>query len=105
MAQDYFVGGDYNAICDVGGEKVKASKLRLQWDGARVCDRHFSYRHPQDFVRGVDDQQGVPWSRPAGLDQFVENIPGVVVTSTVVPAENGIGGGTFTFGKISRDTL
>jgi hypothetical protein len=33
----YLKLGDWNGICDVCGEKYKASQLYLRWDGLRVC--------------------------------------------------------------------
>ena len=36
-----------------------------------VCDKDYEPRQPQDFVRGVVDQQAVPWSRREASDTFV----------------------------------
>ena len=55
--------GDYNAICDKCGMKRKASTLSRDWQGLRLCPQCFDTRNPQDFVRGVEDNQTVPWSR------------------------------------------
>lgn len=68
---DYYRSGDWNAECDVCGQKYKASKLKLRWDGLRVCPKDFEFRHPQDFVRGVKDNQATPFSRPEPPDLFV----------------------------------
>ena len=62
---DFLALGDWNATCDMCGKKFKASMLRDRWDGAKVCQRDWEPRHPQDFARGVPDGQAVPWSRPA----------------------------------------
>ena len=105
MAEDYFKGGEWNFICDQCNRKLKSDKARFQWDGLVVCGQCWEPRHPQDFVRGKDDNQGVPWSRPGGPDRFVEDISGVTTTVVTVPAENGVGGGDFTLGNISRDSL
>lgn len=107
MAQDYFAEGEWNFICDVCNRKTKSGNARHRWDGAITCGRAscFEYRHPQDFVRGKDDPQAVPWSRPGGDDQFVEDISGVSTTVVTVPSENGVGGGNFTLGNISRSSL
>lgn len=61
---DYYADGDFNGICDQCGKKVKASKLKLQWNGLRTCCRCFDLRNPQDFVRGVKDIQQTPFTRP-----------------------------------------
>lgn len=105
MPNDYFVGGEWNFRCDRCYTKLKSSQARFEWDGLIVCGRCFEFRHPQDYVRGKDDNQGVPWSRPGGPDFFVENTPGISTTVVTVPAENGVGGGNFTLGNISRDSL
>jgi hypothetical protein len=67
---DYYKPGDNNAICDRCGFKYKASELRKTWDGLMVCDKDFEVRHPQDFVRGVKDDQHVAVSRPEAPDTF-----------------------------------
>lgn len=68
MGANYFAPGDWNAICDQCGRKFKASQLLLQWDNARVCSTCWDPRHPQDFVRPIDDPQAVPWSRPETIN-------------------------------------
>jgi len=64
--------GDWIAICDSCGRKLKASALRQRWDGLKVCQDDFEPRQPQDFVRGVADYQAPPWTRPEPQDQFIE---------------------------------
>lgn len=61
---DYLKIGDWNVVCDVSGRKMKASQSRLRWDNARVHPDHWEPRHPQDYVKGVMDDQSVPFSRP-----------------------------------------
>ncbi len=68
---DYLKKGDWNAICDRCGEKYKASKLQLEWDNLFVCKRCFEVRHPQDFVRGIRDDQTVPIARLQGSPKFI----------------------------------
>ncbi|MCI0557231.1 MAG: hypothetical protein MN733_01960, partial [Nitrososphaera sp.] len=96
MATDYFVGGEWNFVCDECSVKLKSSKARHRWDGAIVCPHCWEPRNSQDFVRGVEDDQSIPWSRPGGPDFFVEDTPGISTTTVTVPAENGVGGGSFT---------
>ena len=67
----HYVPGDYNVICDRCGAKVKASQTAKEWNGLRVCRRHWEPRHPQDFVRGRADRQAVPDARPEGTDMFL----------------------------------
>lgn len=69
---DYFKQGDYNRICDKCGLKVKASETAEEWTGSIVCaDGCFEDRHPQDFVRGVFDDQRVDKPRPDGEPVYV----------------------------------
>lgn len=72
----YFKPGDNNAICDRCGKPFKASELRKTWDGLWVCRGDWEPRHPQDFVRGVKDDQSVRVSRPPpAVDTFVYTPP------------------------------
>lgn len=68
---DYYAPGDWNAICDICGQKYKASELRLNWQNLMVCPTDYEPRQPQDFVRGVADNPTPPWVRPQGADDFV----------------------------------
>ena len=63
--------GDWKALCDVCGREYKASQLTQRWDGLMCCHQDWEIRQPQDFVRGVDDNQTVPWSRPEPADYFI----------------------------------
>lgn len=62
----YYKPGDNNAVCDRCGKPFKASQLKKTWDGLWVCGPDWEPRHPQDFVRGVKDDQSVRISRPWG---------------------------------------
>lgn len=71
--------GDWNAICDRCGHKFKASQLRPEWTGLRVCSGSgtndcWEARHPQLSVKAVPDKQSVPWSRPEADDVVVGDI-------------------------------
>lgn len=66
-----FVAGEWNAICDVCGQKWKSGMMKKRWDGLMVCPHDWEPRHPQDFLRSVPDHQAVPWSRPQTPDVFV----------------------------------
>lgn len=69
---DYLLVGSYNVICDQCGKKYKNRVMKTQWDGLRVCERCFEFRNPQDFVRGVKDDQSVPIARPDTTPTFTE---------------------------------
>ena len=67
---DYWAGGDWNAVCFECGHKFKASELKRHWQGYWVCLAHWEPRHPQDFVKGVTDNQTPPWVQPEPADVF-----------------------------------
>ncbi len=64
--------GDWYVSCDKTGFKVPASETRKEWNGLIVWEQVYEARHPQDFVRGVRDDQTVPFARPVNTaDNFV----------------------------------
>ena len=62
--RNYYKPGDWNAICDRCGFKFKASQLKEDWQGLRVCAEDFEHRHPMDFLKVYPDKVNVPWTRP-----------------------------------------
>lgn len=68
---DYYKSGDWNGICQTCGKKYKYSQLKTQWDGIIACPKCFDYRHPQEFVRAIPDNQSVPDSSPEPTDTFI----------------------------------
>src|SRR6478735_5125596 len=63
------------AIDPASGFKVPLSELVTQWDGEKVSRRFVDRRNPQDFVRGVRDNQALPFARPETPDVFMaENL-------------------------------
>lgn len=81
--------GDWLAICDSCGRKVKASTLKLRWDGLRVCTKDWETRHPQDYVRAKVDIQAVPWTRPETTDTFIA----LALNSSILDSVRVFGGG------------
>ena len=75
---DYLQLGDWNAACYQCGRKFKASTLRRNWQGFWVCPPHWEPRQPQDFVRGVQDIQTVPWVQPINEDFVVFCTPNAI---------------------------
>lgn len=61
---DFYSPGDWNASCSMCGRKRKASTMVRNWQGLYRCPEHNEPRQPQDFVRGTQDVQTVPWSQP-----------------------------------------
>lgn len=68
---DYLKLGEWNVLCDVCGFKYKSSQIKKRWDGLYVCEKDYEARHPQDFIRGVRDDQSVDFTRPEATDNFV----------------------------------
>jgi hypothetical protein len=75
MAADYFAPGQWNFYCDLCGKKAKSGTARKTWEGHYVCASHKEVRNPQDFVRGVKDDQSTPWSRPNDGSQSLTLTP------------------------------
>ena len=92
---DYLKLGDWNAICDRCGEKLKASKLQKTWDNYWVCRGCWEPRHEQDFIRGRKDDTSVPWSRPEGADSGGTDINGSAFPPTPVYTPDPVPDGTF----------
>ena len=61
---DFWADGKWNFFCDLCGRKQKSSRAMKTWQGLYVCAHHKEVRNPQDFLRGVKDNQSVPWTRP-----------------------------------------
>lgn len=66
----------WRAICMRCGFKYWNNQIALEWTGLRVCrgagtNNCFEKRHPQDFVRGVQDRQNPPWVSPEPADVFL----------------------------------
>lgn len=86
MADDLrYVPGDFYRICDRTGFKVRASATSKEWTSAIVRSISSEPRHPQDFVRGVTDDQTVQDARPRQTDVFI----GPLQTTVAVAAAAG----------------
>jgi hypothetical protein len=66
-----YVKGQWKACCDRCGFIRLSSELRKEWTGLRVCHECWEPRHPQDLVRGVPDDQTIPWARPEAEPVFI----------------------------------
>ena len=71
QGRDDYRHGDWNATCDRCGGEFKASELRLEWTGLRVCRADWDPKHPQLSVRGKRDKQAPPWTRPEPDEVFI----------------------------------
>lgn len=68
---DFYASGQFNFFCDLCGRKQKSARAMFTWNGLYVCKHHKEIRNPQDFLRGVKDDQTTPWSRPEAADTFL----------------------------------
>jgi hypothetical protein len=68
---DRYADGEWNFFCDLCGKKEKSSRAMKTWDNHWVCAHHKEVRNPQDFVKGVKDNQTVPWARSEPTDVYV----------------------------------
>lgn len=96
---DYLALGDHNAVCYECGAKFKFSQLRKHWQGYYVCPQHWEPRQPQDFVRGVPDNQTVAVSQPwPAVDTFIgictingsSAIPSYATPACMIPSRTTI---------------
>ena len=67
----YYADGQWNITCDLCGKKAKSGDVEKTWDNQYVCKHHKEMRNPQDFLRGIRDNQSVPFSRPVPPIQYV----------------------------------
>lgn len=73
---DFFKSGNWNFFCDLCGRKQKSARAMFTWNGLYVCKHHKEIRNPQDFLRGVKDDQTVPWSRPEKVPETFISLQG-----------------------------
>lgn len=59
------------AIDPASGFKVPLKNLVRQWDNQLIDFRFVDKRNPQDYVRGVKDDQSLPYARPEPPNQYV----------------------------------
>ena len=97
-AFSYYAEGEWNFTCDLCGAQRKASEGVKTWNNLWVCRQHKEARNPQDFVKGVKDDQSTPWARPEPQNVFVPSpictragqtaIAGCAIPGCSVPAVN-----------------
>ncbi len=71
MPQDKcYIPGSFWRIDDRTGFKVRSFNTRQEWTGLIVDRARWEPRQPQDFVKGVVDNQNVPLPRPRSVDAY-----------------------------------
>jgi hypothetical protein len=73
---NFFRIGDWKAQCDECARIRHASEMFLRWDNCYVCQQCWEIRNPQDFVKGVPDNQAPPWTRPRPPPTFASGATG-----------------------------
>ena len=63
--------GHHLVMCDVSGFACWDDEVLERWDGAIVHKDFWEERHPQDFVRGVKDDQSVSPVNPEPTDVLI----------------------------------
>jgi hypothetical protein len=71
MGKRSFIPGQYLFICDRCGTPYYSRDGRIEWNGLFVCKYCYEPRQPQDFVRGLKDDQRVEIARPRQPDRFI----------------------------------
>lgn len=102
--------GCWNVLCDRCGFKFKNVDIKEEWTGLMVCKECWEPRHPQDFLRAVEEDTSVPYSRPDGAEQGGTDIDGNTFPPTRTdtttdrnkPDEDGDGSVDGTFGSNNR---
>lgn len=60
----FYKPGSFYRISDRTGFATRAEYTQMEWTGLIVERQVWEIRQPQDFVRGVNDDQTVPYARP-----------------------------------------
>lgn len=66
----HFKMGSFYRIDDRTGFATRAERTRQEWTGLIVDRARWEPRQPQDFVKGVVDDQTVPLPRPRSVDAY-----------------------------------
>ena len=83
--------GDWNYVCQRCGFVIYGSEARREWTGLNVCDKCYDPRHPQDYVRGMRDDQTVPFANPPGTPHFLDPNEVNYTLGVEVLADDGVG--------------
>lgn len=60
----FYKAGSFYRICDRTGFAIREERTQMEWQNLIVDRRVYERRQPQDFVKGVADNQTVPYPRP-----------------------------------------
>lgn len=68
--EKHYIPGSFYRICDRTGFATRAGRTRMQWNNIIVRNDVWEPRQPQDFVKGVEDNQNVPLPRPRQTNSY-----------------------------------
>lgn len=94
-AHNWYEPGQWNFACDICGLVYKSGQMRRGFGSALeavVCPRCYTPQQPQDFVRGLPDDQSVPVARPRIYDTSVSIFPTYTIGEIVIGDDPVIGG-------------
>jgi hypothetical protein len=72
-AADYYAPGQWNFRCQECYKKLKSGEALRRWDNLWVGPECYEIRNPQDFQRGIPDNQNPPWTTGDPPPIFVTN--------------------------------
>lgn len=71
MRRNRYKMGDYLVVDDFTGNVRYASTMKMTWDGWLTDKKNWYRRHPQQYVRGVKENQTVPIPRPRQPNGYI----------------------------------
>lgn len=82
----HFRPGSFYRVDDRTGFPQRAEDTKREWNGLIVDETVWEARQPQDLVKGVIDNQSVPYARPLAPAVFVGPIYAQLTTAAAVGA-------------------
>lgn len=64
--------GTWTCVDDRTGFRLLNTQVQFEWNGLLVYDRVWEVRQPQDYLRGIPDNQSVPYARPMQEPLFLQ---------------------------------
>ena len=99
VADRYYIPGSFYRIDDRSGFKVRSFNTRKEWNNLIVDRKLWEERQPQDFVRGIPDNQTVPEPRPRSPNVFLGQL------FTTLTANAPAGSNSFSFASTTGMTV
>lgn len=87
--------GTWKVIDEQSGLTVYSDKVRQDYLGRYVDNRHADYENPQNFIQSLDDPQPLPFTNPPDTDFRVANKIQATIGKTDIPTPIGPGNGIY----------